>query len=383
MARAPLFFRKHQYIDWLIVVPAVLLSLLGLITMNSFSGESIFFERQMLWIGVGVAFMLTVMRFDMRMLRHRSVVFGLYLVTAVLLVLVLFLGTTVLGATNRFDLGFFSFQPGDMARLILVIVLAKYFTRRHVEIAHLRHIVVSGLYTFIFCILLFLEPDFGSAVILACIWFGMLLAAGISRKHILIIAVLGITAIGGLWMFAFQDYQKARIVSFLNPLADIQGAGYNAYQSTIAVGSGGVLGKGIGYGSQSKLEFLPEYETDFIFAAFAEEWGLAGVLLLFLLFGILFWRLIVHARLGTTNFETLVMVGVLFWFFAQFTLHVGMNMGMLPVTGTTMPFLSYGGSHLITEYLAIGIVLAMSRYRRTLTNEEADREIEGAPPLLE
>jgi rod shape determining protein RodA len=382
MMQHPVSLRERHHIDWLIVVPALLLSLLGLVTMHSFAEESIFFTRQAIWITLSVVLLVVVMRLDVRILRHRSTVVAAYLFSLLSLILVLFFGTTVLGATNRFDFGFFSFQPGDLARLVLILVLAKYFTRRHVEIAHIRHIVVSGFYTLPMCFLLFLEPDFGSAMILAVIWFGMLLAAGISRTHVIAVFLVACIVGAGMWMFAFQDYQKARIMTFLHPLADIQGAGYNAYQSTIAVGSGGVLGKGIGYGSQSKLEFLPEYETDFIFAAFAEEWGLVGVALLFVLFGVLFWRLIVHARLGNTNFETLMILGVFFWLFAQFSLHTGMNMGLLPVTGTTMPFLSYGGSHLVTEYVALGVVLAMARYRRTLTREDADREIEGAPVVM-
>jgi rod shape determining protein RodA len=167
-----------------------------------------------------------------------------------------------------------------------------------------------------------------------------------------------------MWQFVFFDYQKARIMTFLDPLADIQGAGYNAYQSTVAVGSGQLLGKGIGYGTQSKLLFLPEYETDFIFAAFAEEWGLVGVLLLFGSFGVVLWRLLHHAIMGASNFETLFATGVAVLFVAHFFVHIGMNIGLLPVTGTTVPFLSYGGSHLVTEFLAVGMVLAMRRYAR-------------------
>jgi rod shape determining protein RodA len=150
----------------------------------------------------------------------------------------------------------------------------------------------------------------------------------------------------------------------MNPLADIQGTGYNAYQSTIAVGSGQIFGKGVGYGTQSKLQFLPEYETDFIFAAFAEEWGLVGVGMLFTLYGVVIWRLIYHAVRGATNFERLFAVGVAILFLSHFTVHIGMNIGLLPVTGTTVPFLSYGGSHLITEFLGVGIVIAMARYTK-------------------
>jgi rod shape determining protein RodA len=143
------------------------------------------------------------------------------------------------------------------------------------------------------------------------------------------------------------------------------------------VGSGQLFGTGIGYGTQSKLEFLPEYETDFIFAAFAEEWGFVGVLALFGLFGVLVWRLLRHARFGATNFETLMCVGTAIWFTTHAALHIGMNIGLLPVTGTTIPFLSYGGSHLLTEFAALGIILAMSGYARTVRREAQDREFEG------
>ena len=216
--------------------------------------------------------------------------------------------------------------------------------------------------------LVFIQPDFGSAVILFFVWFGMVLVAGIKPKHLAVVFLLGAIAFGGMWQFAFQDYQKARISTFLDPLSDIQGSGYNAYQSTVAVGSGQFIGKGIGYGTQSKLQYLPEYETDFIFAAFAEEWGLLGVIVLFLLFGVVIGRLLLHAVRAASNFERLVATGVAVLFVSHFFVHIGMNIGLLPVTGTTVPFLSYGGTHLVTEFLGIGIVMAMSRYAKTQYN---------------
>ena len=213
--------------------------------------------------------------------------------------------------------------------------------------------------------LVFIQPDFGSAIILFFIWFGMVLVAGIQLRHLLMVFMIGAVAFGAMWLFAFQDYQKARIMTFLDPLSDIQGAGYNAYQSTIAVGSGQVWGKGIGYGTQSKLQFLPEYETDFIFAAFAEEWGLIGVAILFALFGVVIWRLLNFAILGATNFERLFATGIAILITSHFFVHIGMNIGLLPVTGTTIPFMSYGGTHLMTEFIGIGIVMAMSRYTKS------------------
>jgi rod shape determining protein RodA len=160
-------------------------------------------------------------------------------------------------------------------------------------------------------------------------------------------------------------------------MADIHGAGYNAYQSTVAVGSGQMLGKGIGYGTQSKLRFLPEYQTDFIFAAFAEEWGFVGIVIVFSLYGVLFIRIITFASRGASNFETFFAFGVFFYFLAHFTLHVGINLGILPVTGTTIPFMSYGGSHLLAEFLALGILSGMNRYSQVTHRGAYKQEFSG------
>ena len=194
------------------------------------------------------------------------------------------------------------------------------------------------------------------------IWLGMVLVSGISKKHLAFVAILGIVASAILWMFVFAPYQKARIVSFIHPLADVRGAGYNAYQSTIAVGSGEVFGKGIGQGSQSKLQYLPEYETDFIFAAFTKEWGFVGAVILLALCFVLLVRITNNAELAATNFETFFGLGVVIWFFVHIVVNTGMNIGVLPVTGITFPFMSYGGSHLITEWLALGMLSSMKRH---------------------
>jgi len=344
---------------------ALVLSLLGLVTMFSYQGDNLYFDRQIIWIGMAILLMFVALIPDYRFLRVGNTTFILFLFFTFLLVLVLFIGEVTLGAQSRFNLGFFSLQPADPAKLILIAVLAKYFSKRHELIGDIKHIIISGLYTLVFFGLVFIQPDFGSAIILFFIWFGMVLVAGIKIKHLAVVFILGAVAFGGMWQFAFQDYQKARIMTFIDPLADIQGTGYNAYQSTIAVGSGQLWGKGIGYGTQSKLQFLPEYETDFIFAAYAEEWGLLGVVMLFSLFGVVIWRLLHHAIKAATNFERLFATGVAILFVSHFFVHIGMNIGLLPVTGTTVPFLSYGGTHLMTEFLGLGIVMAMSRYAGT------------------
>jgi rod shape determining protein RodA len=350
--------------DWILVGAALVLTGFGLVTMYTFVGENTFFERQLINIAISVAVMYLALIPDYRFLRQGNTSFYIYLCTFAALVLVLFIGEVTLGARSRFDLGFFSLQPSDPAKLVLIIVLAKYFSKRHELIGDFRHIIISGVYAFLLFGLVFIQPDFGSAIILFFIWFGMILVAGIQFRHLLVVFGLGVLTFFMMWNFVFLDYQKERIVTFLDPLSDIQGAGYNAYQSTVAVGSGQIWGKGVGYGTQSKLEFLPEYETDFIFAAFAEEWGYVGVLVLFTFFGVLIWRLLQHAVHGASNFERLFAVGVSILIISHFFVHIGMNIGVLPVTGTTVPFLSYGGSHLMTTFLGIGMVMAMSRYTK-------------------
>lgn len=287
------------------------------------------------------------------------------------------IGNTFQGAQSWFSLGFFSIQPAEIAKLILIILLTKYFSRRHVEIAHIKHIFVSGAYTMILALFVFAQPDFGSALIIVLIWLGMILVSGVSKKHLIILIITGFVAFAGLWLFAFKPYQKERVVSFLHPLTNLQGSGYNTYQSKIAVGSGGLVGKGIGYGTQSRLNFLPEYETDFIFAAFAEEWGFVGVLMVFLAFSVLIFRILRLATLGDTNFEILFTLGVAVFFISHFFVHIGVNLGMLPVTGTTLPFMSYGGSHLIIEFAALGILTAMSGHKRPVHKDDSQKEFFG------
>ena len=230
-------------------------------------------------------------------------------------------------------------------------------------------------------LLVAIQPDFGSAIMFFLIWFGMVFVSGISKKHIIAVFLIGLVSTGIMWNFVFHEYQKQRILTFIHPLANIQGAGYNAFQATIAIGSGEWFGRGVGYGTQSRLNFLPEFQTDFIFAAFSEEWGFVGIILVFALYGVIFWRIARSAQRGASNFETLFALGVLFYFFAHFLLHVGINLGVLPVTGTTIPFMSYGGSHLLAEFLALGMLSGMNAYSRATHPDAMNRELEGGYDL--
>jgi rod shape determining protein RodA len=369
--------RALREIDWSILF-AVLPILLGsLATMTSFDGGASFFTRQIVWVVVGFLFLFVVTSLDVRFLRDSRYVVIAYLCSLALLVLVLFLGKTVKGAKSWFDFGGFSFQPTDFVKILVIAVLAKYFSRRHVAIAQFKHLLISALYALVPIGLILLQPDFGSAMVIAGLWLGMALVSGISKKHILIV-------LGGLvivftlsWAFLFKPYQKARITSFIHPMSDIRGSGYNAYQSVIAVGSGGAIGKGLGYGTQSRLNFLPEYQTDFIFAAFSEEWGFFGSLIIIFCFCFLLWRLKVHAARGASNFETLFCVGYILLLFGHIIVNIGMNIGIMPVTGIPLPFMSYGGSHLLGEMVGLGIILSMTRYERAMHRSDIDNEFVG------
>lgn len=350
------------HVDWYIFVPAFLISLAGLITMQTFAGDNYFFARQSMWILVSIIGFFIATSIDWRFLRRTVVLVPIFLFIVLMLVALLVTGEVTRGVQSWFSLGGVAFQPSDPAKIVLILMLAKYFSRRHIEIKNLRHILVSGFYAMLTFLLIFLQPDFGGAVVVFGIWFGMVLVSGISKKHLAFVAGGGLIVVAVLWMFVFAPYQKARILSFINPMADVRGAGYNAYQSTIAVGSGEIFGKGIGQGSQSKLQYLPEYETDFIFAAFTEEWGFIGAVILLALCIMLLFRIINSAQHAATNFEAFFGLGVAIFFTVHIGIHAGMNMGIMPVTGITFPLMSYGGSHLVTEWLVLGMLSSLKRY---------------------
>jgi rod shape determining protein RodA len=363
--------------DWVLVGACIPLLAAGLITMNSFVDANVFFTRQILWVVIALVIFFGLSLLDFTFLRRTRVIIWLFVLSVGLLLSLLLFGTVTKGAQSWLSFGFFNVQPAEVIKLVLILLLAKYFSRRHVEIKNIRHIIISGGYAFVAFLLVLVQPDFGSALIIFMIWFGMVMVSGISKKHLLFVFLLGALTFGGMWTAVLQPYQKDRVMTFLNPLQDIQGTGYNAYQSTIAVGSGQVVGKGIGYGTQSRLSFLPEYQTDFIFAAFAEEWGFVGVLILFILFGIVLWRILDNANKGATNFETLFGLGLAILIMSHFIIHVGMNIGLLPVTGITIPFMSYGGSHLLVTFAGLGILMGMRRYARAAHRDVMHNEMLG------
>ncbi len=369
-----------EEIDWMLVLFILPIILAGLATMKSFAlleDAGPFFDKQIIWVLIGAIIFFVFSFLDFRFLKRTDVLVTLYLSFSVILLSLFILGYISHGAQSWFDFGFFSFQPVDIMKLVLVLILAKYFSRRHVEIRDTKHILISLFYTLVPIVLVLLQPDFGSAMIIFLIWFGMILVSGISKTHLFAVFVSGVLIFISLWVFLFAPYQKARIVNFINPLADIHKTGYNAFQSTIAVGSGEITGKGLGFGTQSRLKFLPEPQSDFVFAAFAEEWGFIGSSIILLLYGLVIWRILYSATLGAYNFEIFFGIGIAIFFMSHILINIGMNLGLMPVTGIPLPFMSYGGSHIIAEFMGLGILMSMRKYARSTHRENIQNEFLG------
>ena len=367
-------------IDWLLIVFIIPIIAAGLVTMKSFApleDTGDFFNKQIIWVLLGFFVFFVFSFIDIRFLKRTNVLVFIYLLTSFILLSLLVLGTVYHGSRSWFDFGFFSFQPVDVMKLALVLILAKYFSRRHVEIRDTKHIFISGFYALVPFVLVLLQPDFGSAMIIFFIWLGMVLVSGISKAHLFVVLASGAVIFSLFWFFIFAPYQKARIVNFINPLADIHGSGYNAFQSTIAVGSGEITGKGLGFGTQSRLKFLPQPQSDFIFAAYAEEWGLVGSVLILLLYTLVIWRILYFSALGAFNFEILFGMGIAIFFMSHILINIGMNLGLLPVTGIPLPFMSYGGSHLLTEFAGLGILMSMKKYSRSVHRDDMKNKLMG------
>lgn len=352
-----LFFLKR--FDWVLLTAVLLLLILGLVVLYSISlskgvPDFLNFKKQLVFIFVGLAVFFIFSILDYKWLKSYSLVF--YGLAVVLLVGVLFFGQVIRGTKGWFGFSWFNFQPVEFAKLVLIIFLSKYFIRGAREIFNFKNIITSGLFSGILVLLVLLQPDFGSALILFVLWFSVLFLIGIKRSHLLLLLLLMAVLIAGSWFFIFQDYQKARIISFFNPSADPLGRGYNITQAQIAVGSGGWWGRGIGFGPQSQLRFIPESQTDFIFAVLAEELGFAGVLLILGLWSIIFWRVIKLAKKTRDDFSLFLTIGIAIVFLIQVFINIGMTVGVAPVAGISLPFLSYGGSALVMNLAMIGIL---------------------------
>lgn len=348
----------YYHADWLLITITLVLIAIGLVAVWSFSPpDSNHFVRQVLWVIFGLAAFLGFSLIDYRIFRnHGLFLVILYVLGSLMLASLLVFGPITRGVRGWFELAGAGIQPVEVMKLILVLVLAKYFSRRHVEISRVRHIFISGIYVGIASLLVLLQPDLGSTIILGAIWLAVLFFSGIKRRHIAIFLVLVLILSAVAWTWLLLPYQKTRITGFLDPYRDPRGAGYNTIQAMIAAGSGKIWGKGIGYGTQSHLNFLPEAKTDFIFAAFTEETGLIGALILLGLFGVFFWRVLKIGIQASDNFSKLFVLGFSASLFSAFFIHIAINMGLLPVTGIGLPLISYGGSSMLVTLTGLGIL---------------------------
>jgi rod shape determining protein RodA len=266
-----------------------------------------------------------------------------------------FFAPDIRGTRGWYRIGFLSLDPIEPTKIVLIALLAKYFSMRHVQMYKARHIIVSGLYVFFPAVLIFIKPDLGGTIVLLSIWLGILMVSGIKIKHFLILLVCFVLISGLSWQFLLKDYQKQRVISFIFPY-DVLGGSWSQTQTKIAVGSGQIFGRGIGGDSQVQYGFLPEAHTDFIYSAIGQEWGLAGISALFLLYLIFIWHILRIAIISETNFSRLFAVGFAISLIAQFVINIGMNLSLLPVVGIYLPLVSYGGSGLIGNFISIGIL---------------------------
>ena len=323
------------------------------IALSQENPDFYYFKRQLLFLGIGLLLIFVFSFLDYKIFKVYS--WFLYILSIVLLVLVLFFGSEIRGTTGWFNILGFGIQPVELAKLSLICVLSKYFSNKQKEIDQKKYILYSGLLAILPVGLVLLQPDLGSALVMFTIWFCFLLIFGIKKSYILGIVLILIASFLFSWFLLFKDYQKERILTFIDPARDPLGRGYNVTQSIIAVGSGNLYGRGLGEGSQSQLKFIPESQTDFIFAVIAEELGLVGTLLTLFFFFTLYFRLIKAAKKARDNFSLYLILGITVLFFTQMMVNIGMNIGILPVTGISLPFVSYGGSFLIICLVLVGI----------------------------
>lgn len=356
------YFRK---LDWPLISSAVLLTIFGLISIFSSSiGKENFlnFKKQILFFIVGFLAMIFFSFIDWRIFRENPyLILVLYFFCIITLTGLLFFGPITRGVRAWYKLGLFSFDPMEFSKIVLVILLAKYFSMRHVEMYRMRHVILSGLYVLVPTILIIRQPNLGSAMILVFLWVGVLLISGIKVRHFLILILIGIIVATSGWFFLLKDYQKERVISFLVPNIDPMGMSWNQNQAKIAIGSGGIIGQGFSKGSQTQYGFLPESQNDFIFSAIAEEFGLVGISIIIILTSVLVWRVMRIAIMSSSNFPRLFAVGFAIIFFSQIFIHIGMNLGILPIIGISFPLVSYGGSNLLVTYIGLGILLNIYR----------------------
>ncbi|MFA6486516.1 MAG: rod shape-determining protein RodA [Candidatus Magasanikbacteria bacterium] len=352
---------SHRRFDWILFASVIFLTTIGLAAVYSVDlsrgSDLINFKKQLLACGLGLTIALVVSSFHFSWFRHTAKWW--YWGSLALLVAVFFFGRSIRGTTGWFVVGGFSFQPVELAKVGVILLLAYIVANFGRRFDRPLFFFGTGFLVFLPMALVLKQPDLGSAVVLGIVWLGIMLLVRARRLYLLLlVGVMVAVALSG-WFFWMKDYQKERLQTFVDPTHDPLGTGYNVSQSLIAIGSGKFFGRGLGFGSQSQLRFLPEAQTDFVFSVVGEELGFAGAASVVILFAVMLWRLVRIVQLSKDDFAAVTASGIAIMFFAHFFINIGADIGMLPVTGITLPFVSYGGSSLITNFLLIGIAEAM------------------------
>lgn len=346
---------RLRNLDWVLVGALGMLAAAGLLLLASTAPD--LFWKQMMWYAFAFGIIIFGSQIDWRWLGNQQWFRGgLYWISVLLLLISNVQSHTIRGVKNWLVIGGIQFEPVEIAKLGLVFVLASFFSRKHLSAWQGKNIFLSFVYAIIPAALAVIQPDFGSAIVVVAIWAGFLLTSGVNKKR-LALGVLAAIVLGVLlWSFLLEPYQKDRLTAFLFPERDPFGINYNVIQAKIAIGSAGILGKGFGRGTQTQLHFLPEAQTDFIFSAFIEEWGLLGGLIIVLTFFLILYRLIRVGVRVSGNYSKFVVLGTVTIFAVHFFINTGSNMGLTPVTGIPFPFFSYGGSSLLTVSVLISII---------------------------
>ncbi len=361
--QAARFVRHIQKFDWLLILGVLVMFVLGIsaiysVELSRDDADFLLVKKQLIAFALGIIGMIVVAKCNYLFLRNWGK--ALYFIGIILLVLVLIFGTELNGTKGWFIIFGVSFQPVEFMKLALVVQLARYFGEHASRRFSWKEILNSGVILLIPFALVMAQPDMGSASILLGSLGVLLFFSGIRWVHTAVLA--GLATIAGIlgWFFVFADYQKERLLVFINPGLDPLVSGYNVAQAKIAIGSGGLFGRGLGFGSQSQLQFLPESQTDFIFSVIAEELGFIGVCLLFLAVALVLWRILHLAQLSRDNFTKYLLLGIFGLFCVQYVVNIGVNLSLLPTTGIALPFVSYGGTSLFISFLLIGIVQSIA-----------------------
>lgn len=359
-------FTILRTIEWTLLIVPIILTIIGIVTIYSITYANppvihLTFD-QIIFAVIGLGLLIFFTFLDYRL--FRTLAFPLYLTSVILLIAVHFWGMKIYGATRWIDFGFFQLQPSELFKLFSIMLLAKFFTEwANITLRKLIFLAILFLPPFW---LILKEPDFGTAIIVGALIVFLLWYSPIRRLYLAIAGSVLVVLTPVIW-FLLHNYQRSRILAFINPDYDPSGAGYNVRQSIIAIGSGGILGRGLGYGSQSQLNFLPVAWTDFIFAGWAEGAGFIGAVVLIGLIVLLIWRAVNVARVSKDNFGMYLALGIAAVILVQSSINIGMNLRLMPVTGIPLPFVSYGGTSLITMLSSIGILESIYLRHKKIT----------------